>query len=116
MILNSHTAIYAQNGTIDVGRFVGCEVEIGGGDLLGTTQATYGNFGPHAVEYILRHLGNHFGFDEARGYGIDRDTLTSQFAGHRFGHTDQAGFRGHVVGLAEVAVSPTTDEALTMRP
>ena len=85
MILNSHTAIYAQNGTIDVGRFVGCEVEIGGGDLLGTTQATYGNFGPHAVEYILRHLGNHFGFDEARGYGIDRDTLTSQFAGHRFG-------------------------------
>ena len=45
MILNSHTAIYAQNGTIDVGRFVGCEVEIGGGDLLGTTQATYGNFG-----------------------------------------------------------------------
>ncbi len=34
MILNSHTAIYAQNGTIDVGRFVGCEVEIGGGDLL----------------------------------------------------------------------------------
>ena len=43
MILNSHTAIYAQNGTIDVGRFVGCEVEIGGGDLLGTTQATYGN-------------------------------------------------------------------------
>ena len=71
MILNSHTAIYAQNGTIDVGRFVGCEVEIGGGDLLGTTQATYGNFGPHAVEYILRHLGNHFGFDEARGYGTE---------------------------------------------
>ena len=61
MILNSHTAIYAQNGTIDIGRFVGCEVEIGGGDLLGTPQATYGNFGPHAVEYVLGHLGNHFG-------------------------------------------------------
>ena len=58
MILNSHTSIYAQNGTIDIGRFVGCEVEIGGGDLLGTPQATYGNFGPHAVEYVLGHLGN----------------------------------------------------------
>ena len=49
MILNSHTAIYAQNGTIDVGRFVGCEVEIGGGDLLGTTQATYGNLDRKSV-------------------------------------------------------------------
>ena len=78
MILNSHTAIYAQNGTIDVGRFVGCEVEIGGGDLLGTTQATYGNFGPHAVEYVLGHLGNHFGFDEAGSDCVYADTAGSK--------------------------------------
>ncbi len=32
--------------------------------------------------------------------------FASQFASHRFGHADQAGFRGHVVGLAEVAVEP----------
>ena len=74
------------------------------GDIDRVAQAAQRNFGFHIIQDFFGHLLDHFGGDEARANGIDADVLAAELARPDFGHADDAGLGGDVVGLAEVAV------------
>ena len=63
----------------------------------------------HAFQNFFGHGAHHFGRDEARRDGVDPDPVPTQFPRPSLRHADYGGLRGHIVGLAEVAVQ--TDHA-----
>ncbi len=82
----------------------------------GVSQAADGSRAGESIEHFLRHGFDHVGGDKTGRNRVGGDALRPQFARPDAGHADHARFGGDVVGLAEVAVKPTIDDVLMIRP
>ncbi len=62
-----------------------------------------GNLAFPILTHFFGKLRRHIGDDETRSDSVGTDAALAEFFGHRLGETDDARFRGRVVGLTGVA-------------
>src|SRR5258706_2487159 len=104
--MDEHAAVDVDHCAGDVGGEVGGEEQVNVRNILRIAEPIERNTLDDVCFHLRRELvAGNVRLDEAWRHAVDADAVRSEFAGHRFGETQDTGLGGGIVRPAENATA-----------